>query len=115
MSLIQLKGAVADLLDDLETRGDIDDLSYADMDGMFGTTATIIGILERDQDMGHLVLGRELQHTILILKTMAVTLHKAKPLKERIEDVTGMLDWYECVDIVSDLNNSLDEELEESA
>jgi len=110
MSLIQLKGAVADLLDDLETRGDIDDLCYADMDSMFGCAATIVSILERDQDMGHLVLGGELERTMTVLKTIAVTLHRAKPLKERLEDVTGMLDWYECVDIVSDLNDALDEE-----
>lgn len=112
MSLIQLKGAVADLLDDLETRGDINDLCYEDMDSMFGTSATIVSILEREQDMGHLVLGKEFQHAILTLKTIAVTLYRAKPLKERLEDVTGALDWYECIDVLSDLNNALDEEIE---
>jgi len=114
MSLIQLKGAVADLLDDLETRGDIEDLNYADMDSMFGCAATIVSILEREQDMGHLVLGGELQHAVVVLKTIAVTLYRAKPLKERLEDVTGMLDWYECVDVVANLNDALDEEIEES-
>lgn len=113
MSLEKLRDTAADLLDDLETRGDLDDLSSEDMRSMFESAASIVYIFENNLDIGHLVLGKEFDRTLLILKTIAVTLHKAKPLKERLEDVTGAIEWYECIDVISALIEVLNEEMEE--
>ncbi len=114
MSLEKLRDAAADLLDDLETRGEVDDLSSEDMRSMFESSAAIIHIFENNPDVGHLVLGKELDRTLLILKTIAVTVHKAKPLREKLEDVTGCMEWYECVDVISALHESLNEEMEDA-
>ncbi len=112
MSIEKLKGEVADLLDTLETAGDVCDLDSYSMQSAFENAARVIHMLEGNRDLGHLVLGRDLDHTMLILKGMAVTLYKAKDLQDRLEDITGFVDWYEVTDVVDSLNNAIDEEVD---
>lgn len=110
MSIEAVAGHTADLLDLLETHGDIEDLGSYEMKALFDCAGAIVYMLEEDRDLGYLVLGRELDHTLHSLKTLAITMHKAISVKDRLEDIVNMVDQYELHDITSDLHNALQNE-----
>ncbi|MCK5291841.1 MAG: hypothetical protein KAR39_07485 [Thermoplasmata archaeon] len=107
MSIEIVAGHTADLLDLLETHGDIEDLGSYEMKALRDSAGAVVHILEEDRGLGHLVLGRELDHTLHSLKTLAVSMHKAISVKDRLEDIVNMVDQYELHDMVNDLHDAL--------
>ena len=107
MSIEQLTRVTGDLSETLATCGEFDSMDTYELGNVFGEVAAIISILEKEPELGHLCLGNDLEFNLITLKTAAVSVNRAIPLKEKLEDLLGTTDWYEIQEIVDKLYENL--------
>lgn len=105
--LAELTILAENLYEAIQYGGDFDSINSEEMRNMLEYSAKIVVILEQDNITAERVLGKNAREYIMRLKTIAVTLHKAKPMKEKLEDILGNLDWWDTQTIVEDLQDNL--------
>ena len=77
------------------------------METMLESVAKIIVIFEEDELTADRVLGSDARIYMATLKNIAVSLHKAKPVRERLENLLGALDWWSTEELIEDLHSNL--------
>jgi hypothetical protein len=102
-----LTTATDDLYDIFQCCGDFDTMDSNDMQTMLESVAKIIVILEEDEFTAERVLGNNAKICMTSLKTIAVTLYKAKPIREKLENLIGSLDWWSTEELIEDLHGNL--------
>ncbi len=96
-----------DLYDIFQNCGDYDSMDSNDMETMLESVAKIIVIFEEDELTAERVLGNNARICMTSLKHIAVCLHKAKPVRERLENLLGALDWWSTEELIEDLHSNL--------
>lgn len=114
MEIKKLQDNVAHLHDMVQSGGDLMDADAGFLTDMLEHTGQIILNLESDPELAKMVLtGTKERSYMLDLKTLAVAVAKAIPLKEKLDDILGGIDWWDLSDMVDDLYETVGWEVDQ--
>jgi len=104
MSIKKLTDLAHHLHDIADNLGDIEDLNVADLETLRDTAAEMVTIFEKDEELYMLVAGKSERAIGNDLKLLAVTCHKALPLREQLDNILGAIDWWDFNDTALELS-----------
>jgi hypothetical protein len=114
MSIKQLRDLTGGLAYTIDDIGDIENASIVDLEQIRNYAGDILLIFEKDNELYHTLTHAYDGSIKNDLKTLAVVCHKALPLKDRLDQILGIVDWWDLNDMSQSLADLIIDVEEES-